>query len=184
MLSIGCSLLPDGCTLVIRMSFILMMRYSCWPLPALREIRVASLMCSPVAHFVISTGDALSTACMKLRSEKLAFPAPPPPPWLIVPVWDTPNDHDRMSISPVCFESLDSPLMSPSFKNTSTAIPYAPLLQRHARCRSTHGFDVVSWLSLTAVWIPAAGTPSVLRAGSAAEGGTWPRSTQDSPRSR
>ena len=42
-------------------SFILMIRNSCWPLPALRTVMVASLMCSPVAHAFISTGDALST---------------------------------------------------------------------------------------------------------------------------
>src|SRR5262245_55623148 len=129
-LSIGCSLLPEGCTLVTRMSFILMIRYSCCPFPAFREMSVPSLMCSPVAHFVISTGDALSTACMMLTSLKFALPAPPPPPILIVPVCDTPNDHESTSISPGCFRSFDSPLMSPNFKNVSTAI--APLLPCHS----------------------------------------------------
>ena len=53
---------PDaGATLVTMMSFILMTRNSCWPLPALRTVMVASLMCSPVAHAFISTGDDLST---------------------------------------------------------------------------------------------------------------------------
>ena len=111
-LSIGCSLLPEGCTLVMRMSFILMIRYSCWPFPALRETSVPSLMCSPVAHLVINTGDALSTACMMLTSLKLALPAPPPPPIPMVPVCVTPNDHDSISISPGCL-SLSIPLDVP-----------------------------------------------------------------------
>jgi hypothetical protein len=88
----------------------------------LRETRVASLKCSPVAHFVINTGDALSRACMKLRSLKFALPAPPPPPNDIVPVCESPQDHDSTSISPACLLSLDSPFTSPNFKNTSTAI--------------------------------------------------------------
>ena len=46
-----------------------------------------------------------------------------------MPVCDTPQDHDSTSISPACLRSFDSPLMSPSFKNTSTAI--VPLLSCH-----------------------------------------------------
>ena len=61
----------------------------------MRAVIVASLMCSPVAHAFIRTGDALSTLCMKLKSLKLALPAPPPPPPAIVPVCDTPQDHDE-----------------------------------------------------------------------------------------
>src|SRR5687767_2731521 len=75
-----------------------------------------------MAHAFISTGDALSSACMKLRSEKFALPAPDPPPSEADPVCATPQDHDSTSISPTCLESLDSPLTSPIFKNTSTAI--------------------------------------------------------------
>ena len=56
--SLGTTLME---TLVTRTSVILMTRYSCWPLPALRTVIVASLMCSPVAHAFISGGDALST---------------------------------------------------------------------------------------------------------------------------
>src|SRR4051794_26028569 len=55
------SSLPPGCTPVTVMSLILMMRNSCWPLPALRTVIVASLMCSPVAHAFSRLGDALST---------------------------------------------------------------------------------------------------------------------------
>ena len=47
-------------TPVMMTSFILMIRNSCWPLPALRTVMVASLMCSPVAHAFSRTGDALS----------------------------------------------------------------------------------------------------------------------------
>ena len=50
-----------GVTLVMMTSFILMIRNSCWPLPALRTVTVASLMCSPLAHAFNSTGEALST---------------------------------------------------------------------------------------------------------------------------
>ena len=125
--SIGCSELPDGWMLVTKTSFILTMRYSCWPLPALREVSVASLMCSPIAHAFIRFGDALSSECMKLRSLKLALPAPAPEPARTSEALDTPHDHDSTSISPACLESFDSPLMSPSFKKTSTAIGYAPL---------------------------------------------------------
>ena len=77
---------PLGLTPVMITSFILMIRYSCWPLPALRTVIVASLMCSPVAHAFSRTGDALSTWWVKLKSLKLAFPSPPPPPWAIVPL--------------------------------------------------------------------------------------------------
>ena len=56
----GASPVTAGSTLVMMTSFILMIRNSCWPLPALRTVMVASLMCSPVAHAFNSTGDALS----------------------------------------------------------------------------------------------------------------------------
>src|SRR5688500_13222761 len=108
-LSIGCSELPDGCTLVMKTSFILTIRYSCCPLPALRDTSVASGKWSPIAQAFISTGDALSTACMKLRSLKFAWPAPLPPR-RGVPLLDTPHDQERTSISPTCLLSFDSPL--------------------------------------------------------------------------
>src|SRR4051812_36794657 len=38
---------PPCTTPVMRTSFILTMRYSCWPLPALRWVMVASFRCSP-----------------------------------------------------------------------------------------------------------------------------------------
>src|SRR6478752_3176675 len=100
-------------TLVTRTSVIVTTRYSCWPVPALRTVIVAVLMCTPVAHAFISSGEALSTWWVKLNSWKLALPAPPPPPWLAVPDWDTPHDHDRTSISSLCLTSLDSPLIVP-----------------------------------------------------------------------
>ena len=41
-------------------SFILTMRNSCWSLPAFRCVIVASFRCLPVAHALMSAGDALS----------------------------------------------------------------------------------------------------------------------------
>ena len=98
------------------MSFILTIRKSCGPLPCLAEVSVASLMCSPVAHAFHRLAEALSTRCMKWRSEKLTFPVPPPPPWDIEPGLDAPQLQLSTSISSLCLSSVDSPLISPSLK--------------------------------------------------------------------
>ena len=124
--SVSPSALPVGWTLVIRMSFILMMRNSCWPLPAFRWVTVASLMCSPVAQAFMSNGDAESIRCMKLKSAKLALPAPPPGP-VTDPDCATPQDHESTSTSSLCLASLDSPLMSPILAKMSLAMD-TPLL--------------------------------------------------------
>src|SRR4029077_15954922 len=116
------SSLSECVTLVMITSLILMTRNSCWPLPALRCVIVASLRCTPVAHACISTGDALSMLCVKERSWKLALPSPPPLPPRISPAFDTPHDQLRTSISPLCLSSSDSPLMSPIFAKMSDAI--------------------------------------------------------------
>src|SRR6185436_19355363 len=79
-------------------------------------------MCSPEAHAFNSTGDALSTWWVKLKSLKLALPSPPPPPWAMVPLCCTPQDHESTSTSSLCLLSRDSPLMSPSFAKMSDAI--------------------------------------------------------------
>src|SRR5260370_3523658 len=58
----------------------------------------------------------------------LALPAPdPPPPWE-APVCATPQLQARTSISPLCLSSLDSPLMSSSFKNMSAAMDVLPFV--------------------------------------------------------
>src|SRR5258705_4851544 len=64
----GWSSEPAWLTAVIVTSFSLMMRYSCCPLPALRWVIVASLMCSPVAHAFRSSGVASSMPCTIERS--------------------------------------------------------------------------------------------------------------------
>ena len=58
----GWSSEPPWLTAVIVTSFSLMMRNSCCPLPALRWVIVASLMCSPVAHAFRSVGSGLVDA--------------------------------------------------------------------------------------------------------------------------
>src|SRR5262245_32828346 len=92
-----------------------------------------------MAQAFISTGDALSRACMKLRSWKFALPAPLPPPIEPMPVCATPQDHESTSISPSCLLSFDSPLTSPSFRNTSTAIASLLYYAHHVGRRNSDG---------------------------------------------
>src|SRR5690349_3857489 len=121
-------------------SLILITRNSTWPLPALRWVIVASLMCSPTAHARSRLGDALSMPCVKTMSWKVALPAPPPAP---VIDWEllTPQENDRTSISPLCLSSADSPLMSPILAKMSAAIACTdPLRDRtDERARSRGG---------------------------------------------
>jgi len=84
---------PADETLVIITSVILTMMYSCCPSPAFLWTMVASGMCLPLAHALSRFGDALSTLCTKVRSWKLALPAPPPPPTAMVPACCTPHDQ-------------------------------------------------------------------------------------------
>src|SRR4029079_19302577 len=88
-----------------------MMRYSCCPLPALRWVIVASLMCSPVAHAFRSSGVALSIPWTIDRSRNVALPAPPPPPGAADPEFATPQENESTSISFLCLESRDSPYL-------------------------------------------------------------------------
>src|SRR5689334_4318165 len=118
------SLPSASSTAVTITSFILMTRNSCCPLPALRCVIVASFRCTPVAHACINTGDALSILWVKERSAKRALPWPAPVP-ATVTSFVTPQDQLRTSISPLCFSSSDSPLMSPSFAKMSAATPPA-----------------------------------------------------------
>ena len=59
-------------------------------------------MCLPVAQFCASGGDDLSNSCSKWRSWNETFPAPPPPPLALVPVWLTPQENDSTSIQSLC----------------------------------------------------------------------------------
>src|SRR5262245_58635018 len=98
------------------------MRNSCCPLPALRWVIVASLMCCPVAQALRSAGVALSMPWTINRSWKVALPAPPPPPVEVDPEFVTPHENESTSISSLCLESTDSPLMSPILAKMSVAI--------------------------------------------------------------
>src|SRR5688572_12755438 len=94
--------------------------------PALRTVSNASGMCVPLQHSLSSVGEDLSTYLVKDRSWTLTFPAPPPLPMCVLPLWLRPQFHARMSISPAWFLSVDSPSTAPSadviFKNISTDI--------------------------------------------------------------
>src|SRR5947209_1415277 len=103
--------------------------YSCCSPPALRQVRMALLMCWPVAQASISLGVALFTVMVKWKSCMLTLPAPPPPPPAWVPVWVSPQLHDWTSISFLCLASVDSPSMPSTFRKKSTAaIGFAPAL--------------------------------------------------------
>ncbi len=52
--------LPEGCTEVMNTSFSVTFKKSFWPSPALREVIVTVGKCTPWAHFLASTGEALS----------------------------------------------------------------------------------------------------------------------------
>src|SRR5438093_3823053 len=78
-------------------------------------------MCCPEQHFSNSTGDDLSSVFTNEKSCTVALPAPPPPPDCDV-VLLTPQEKLKMSISPLCLWSLDSPSTPSIFKNMSTAM--------------------------------------------------------------
>src|SRR5437764_14786543 len=82
-------------------------RNSCCSLPALRQVSVAFLRCSPVQQAVKSLADALSVFFTKLKSCNATLPVPPPPPLENEPALLPPNAHDASSISPVCDASVD-----------------------------------------------------------------------------
>src|SRR5258705_13445815 len=82
----------------------------------------AFLMCSPVAQALNSLGEAFDTIVLKWRSWKLALPAPLPPPPTSEPVWVTPHENERTSISPLWAASVLSPSIPSSFRNASNAI--------------------------------------------------------------
>src|SRR5947209_130780 len=94
---------------LIRIGDRMMVRNSCWSLPALRQTRVAVFRCSPVQHEVRSLAEALSTFLTKLKSLRTTLPDPPPPPLLNEPEFVPPKLHDSTSISPLCLSSVDSP---------------------------------------------------------------------------
>src|SRR5678815_3785319 len=87
---------------------------------------VASLRCVPVAHALMSSGDALSILWTMERSWNVALPAPPPPPEGIAAWFVTPHENESTSISSLCLSSSDSPLISPIFAKMSEAITIPP----------------------------------------------------------
>src|SRR5467141_697210 len=80
----------------------LIFMYSCAVFPALRQTRVASGMWLPSAQANKSLGLALLTRMVKLKSFIETLPAPPPPPPECAPVWVSPHDQERISISSLC----------------------------------------------------------------------------------
>src|SRR5262245_28184331 len=91
-------------------------RYSCCSLPALRQIRVALAKCSPVQQARISLGEALSARLVKQNSCAATLPAPRPPSSSSDPELIAPQLHDLISISFLCFGSVDSPSMPSSLR--------------------------------------------------------------------
>src|SRR5579872_6619100 len=91
--------------------------------PALRSVRPPVAMWVPWQQFCIRTGLALSVFFMKLKGWKLALPPPAPPvaePMVVLLA--APKLKEKISISPLCLASLDSPVTPSSFKNASNAI--------------------------------------------------------------
>src|SRR5262245_45301891 len=102
-------------------SLMMTLKYSCCPLPALRQVSTALGMWVPLAQDSISLGDALFRLITKLKSFMLTLPAPPPPPLEEAPSWDSPQLQDTRSISPLCCLSADSPSIPSSLRKKSTA---------------------------------------------------------------
>src|SRR5688572_14538967 len=96
-----------------------MTRYSCCSLPAFRTLRVASFAACPITPCMINCGVAVSTNLVSSRSW-MHFGAMAPRFTLPVPV-DMPHDQDSTSISSLCLESWDSPLMPLILRNMSLA---------------------------------------------------------------
>src|SRR5258707_15398102 len=115
---------------------------SCWSLPALRQTRVAFLMCSPSAQASISLGEALSTFLVMWKSCIATLPAPMPPPADAVPVWCSDQLNDSSWISPLCLESADSPSIPSTLRNASNSAiavnSSEALFRSHERSCRTH----------------------------------------------
>src|SRR4051794_13400537 len=83
-------------------------------------------MCSPVAHRLKSSGEALLKFVTKCRSWNAAFPAPAPPVAEEAPppvvTCATPHEKDSTSIHSVYCLSRLSPGIPSSFRNASNAI--------------------------------------------------------------
>src|SRR5262249_52395506 len=79
-----------------------MRRYSCCSLPALRTVRTAFRMCSPLAQASISLGEALLAFMVKWKSFMLTLPARPPPLLPCVPICDSLQLQVSSSIAPGC----------------------------------------------------------------------------------
>src|SRR5262245_14563939 len=67
------------------------LRYSCWSLPALRQVSTTLGMCWPLQQARNNFGDALLVIITKEKSCRLALPVPPPPPWAWEPCWLAPK---------------------------------------------------------------------------------------------
>src|SRR6476659_2039887 len=99
----------------------------------------------------------------------------------MVPVCCTPHDHESTSISSLCFESSDSPLMSPIFAKMSDAITmllsYGALTNVATSNSKNEGIvdrEQINQPSLTAAWKPAGAIRSTPPADSADGGRTSP----------
>src|SRR5262245_25281656 len=101
-----------------------MVRKSNCSLPALRQVSVASLTCSPVAHLVWRACDALLVAMVKWESCILSSPAPPPLPVPAVPAFDSPQLKDEISISFSCPFWMLEPSIPSILRNASKAMAH------------------------------------------------------------
>src|SRR5450759_2603868 len=87
-------------------------RNSCCVLPALRQVKTALLMCSPVAQARNSFGEDLLIGTEKWKSCMLTLPEPPPRFPEKEPVFCSPHEKDMSSISfswPFCRLSPSMP---------------------------------------------------------------------------
>src|ERR1035437_10123218 len=88
-------------------------RNSCCSLPALRQVRIALLMCSPLAQARISFGVDLLTPMTKWKSCIATLPDPPPPPAPMEPTLVSPDrkstrlNSSHANISNVVFSILN-----------------------------------------------------------------------------
>src|SRR3954464_9744828 len=108
--------LPPVWKVEISRSLKVIFRYSCCSLPALRQVRMAFLMCSPLAQARNSFGEDLFIFITKWKSCMLTLPAPPPPPPEWEPLCDSLQLHDSRSISFLCLSSCDSPSIPSIFR--------------------------------------------------------------------
>ena len=66
--------------------------------PALRTVRSALVMCLPLQHARVSSGDDLSRRLLKVMSWTLTFPAPPPLP--VSPGWSPVKEYGGYAKAP------------------------------------------------------------------------------------